>query len=119
VFSGLLEQMVERIDGAEAAAIMGMDGIIVQRASASQAIDLDLIAAEYTSLLRNALRTSRDTGLGGLQELLVLAERATLMIKVLTPDYFVLLAIAPDGNLGRARYELRKAQLMLEPEFAA
>ena len=27
----------------------------------------------------------------------------------LTPDYFLVLTMAPDGNVGRARYELRVA----------
>ena len=27
----------------------------------------------------------------------------------LTPDYFVVLALSPEGNVGRARYELRVA----------
>ena len=35
MFSGLLQKMVERIDGAEAAAILGLDGIIIERAGAS------------------------------------------------------------------------------------
>jgi len=29
-----------------------------------------------------------------------------------------MLAVTPGGNVGRARYELRKAQLVLEEEFA-
>ena len=32
--------------------------------------------------------------------------------------YFFLLAIKPDGNLGRGRFELRKAELKLAEEFA-
>jgi predicted regulator of Ras-like GTPase activity (Roadblock/LC7/MglB family) len=109
--------MVERIDGAEAAIIMGLDGIIVERANRAHRADLDVIAAEYTSLLRNSIQTSSDTGLGDLRELLVFTERVTLIVKLLNPDYFVLLALEPDCNLGRARFELRKTQLMLEPEF--
>jgi hypothetical protein len=30
----------------------------------------------------------------------------------------VVLAISPEGNLGRARFELRKAELQLKSEFA-
>jgi len=118
VFSGLLQQMVGRIDGAEAAIIMGLDGIIVERAGRGARGDLDLIAAEYTTLLRNSMRTSSDTGLGDLQELIVVTDQIALMIKLLNPDYFVLIALGPGSNLGRARFELRKAQLMLEHEFA-
>ena len=118
MFSGLLQKMVERIDGAEGAVIMGLDGIIVERASLGGSEDLDLIAAECTSLLRNSVRTSSDTGLGELQELLMVTNQVTFVIKLLNPEYFVLLALDPGSNLGRARFELRKTQLMLEQEFA-
>ena len=36
-------------------------------------------------------------------------ERHGYRVSVVTPDYFVLLALSPDGNVGRARYELRVA----------
>jgi hypothetical protein len=36
----------------------------------------------------------------------------------LSKDYFLVLAVQPDGNLGRGRYELRKAELVLAKEFA-
>ncbi len=118
MFSGLLQKMVGRIDGAEAAAILGLDGIIIERAGVKGPADLDLIGAEYSSLLRNSMRTSSDTGLGALHELMVITDQATLIINVLTPDYCLLIALHPHANLGRARFELRKAQLMLAHEFA-
>jgi hypothetical protein len=37
---------------------------------------------------------------------------------VLSRDYFVVLAMGAHGNLGRARFELRKAELKLAKEFA-
>ncbi len=39
-------------------------------------------------------------------------------MRMLTRDYFVVLAISPEGNLGRGRFELRKAALKLAKEFA-
>jgi len=32
-------------------------------------------------------------------------------------EYFLVLALKPDGNLGRGRYEMRKAELQLAREF--
>ena len=43
---------------------------------------------------------------------------AVLLMRLLGRDYFVVLAIRPDGNLGRARFELRKAELQMAGEFA-
>jgi len=117
VFSDLLKQMVGRIDGAQAAVITGFDGMIVERASRGRRDDLDLIVAEYASLLCGTIRAAGDTGLGELREIVVAADEAMLISKVLSPEYFLLLVVSAEGNLGRARFELRKAQLILEHEF--
>jgi hypothetical protein len=39
-------------------------------------------------------------------------------LRPITSEYFLLLALNPGGNTGRARFELRKAQLAMEIEFA-
>jgi hypothetical protein len=43
---------------------------------------------------------------------------AVLIMRLLSRDYFVVLAMSPEGNLGRGRFELRKAELQLSKEFA-
>jgi hypothetical protein len=50
--------------------------------------------------------------------LVVSLDAATLVMRVLSRDYFVVLALSPQGNLGRGRFELRKAELKLAKEFA-
>jgi hypothetical protein len=40
------------------------------------------------------------------------------VMRLFNKDYFAVLALKPDGNLGRGRYELRKAELVLAKEFA-
>ncbi len=117
MFSGLLQKMVDHLDGARAAAIMGLDGIVVESASRQELLELELRAAEYSTLLHNSMRTASDTGLGDLQEMVIVTDQETLLIRLLNPSYFILLALDPATNLGRARFELRKAQLMLEPDF--
>jgi predicted regulator of Ras-like GTPase activity (Roadblock/LC7/MglB family) len=118
LFTKLLNHMVSRVGGAEAALIVGTDGIIVERAVRSNGHDLDSLAVEYATLLRRSRHASSDTGLGDLQELLAVTDCRTLLVKLLSADYFVLLTLPPESNIGRARYELRRAQLLLEPEFA-
>jgi predicted regulator of Ras-like GTPase activity (Roadblock/LC7/MglB family) len=119
MFKQMLEAIVERTEGSLGALIMGTDGIAVEKVfgQAGQDANLDVAAAEFTSLVRSAQRSGQDTGLGGLRELVISLEYSTLAIRVLSRDYFVVLAIRPDGNLGRGRYELRKAELTLAGEF--
>lgn len=121
VFSELLKQIVNKVEGAVGVLIMGLDGIAIeQQIEDSHNYDgqLSIIAAAYATLLRNSMRTSSDVGVGALQEMTVISGNLTLVIKLINPEYFLLVALGPNGNIGRARFELRKAQLLLEEEFA-
>ncbi len=120
MFKGLLESIVERTEGSLGALIMGLDGIAVEKVigEAGNEANLDVAAAEFTSLVRGAQRTGNDIGLGKLKELVVSLDSAIVMMRLLGRDYFVVLALSPEGNVGRGRYELRKAELQLTKEFA-
>ncbi len=120
MFKEVLETIIEHTEGSLGALIMGLDGIAVERSLKEEGQDanLDVAAAEFTSLVRNAQRAGKDTGLGGLRELVVSLDDAIVLIRLLGQDYFVVLAISPEGNLGRARFELRKAELQIASEFA-
>lgn len=121
VFSDLLKQIVHKVEGVVGVLIMGLDGIAIeQQIEPSHHYDgqLSIIAAAYATLLRNSMRTSSDVGVGALQEMTVISGNLTLVIKLINPEYFLLIALGPNGNIGRARFELRKAQLLLEEEFA-
>jgi len=120
MFKETLQAVVERTEGSLGALIMGVDGIAVERLlkEAGQEANLDVAAAEFTTLVRSAQKAGKDTGLGSLREVMIALDGAVLIMRLLGRDYFVVLAITPDGNLGRARYELRKAELQLKKEFA-
>jgi predicted regulator of Ras-like GTPase activity (Roadblock/LC7/MglB family) len=119
MFKEPLKAIIERAEGSIGAFIMGTDGISVEKVLTDEARDanLDVAAAEFTSLVRNAQRTSGDTGLGSLRELVVSLEDAVVIMRLFSREYFVVLMMKPDGNLGRGRFEIRKAELELAREF--
>ncbi len=120
MFRQALTEIVERTEGATGALIMGMDGIAVERfflPEGSEA-NMDVAAAEVTSLVRSALRAGGNTGLGPLQEMFVSFEHVRILARMFSPEYFVVLTLKADSNLGRGRFELRKAELKLAREFA-
>ena len=120
MFKDALENIMERTEGSLGALIMGIDGIAVERLlkDAGQEANLDIAAAEFTSLVRNAQKAGKDTGLGTLRELVISLDSAVVIMRLVGREYFVVLAISPEGNLGRARFELRKAELQIAGEFA-
>ena len=119
MFRELLESILERTAGSVGALIMGTDGIAVERVfgEAGKQANLDVAAAEFTSLVRSAQRSGSDIGLGDLRELVISLDEGIVVMHMLSRDYFVVLALSPDGNLGRGRFELRKAELQLAKEF--
>jgi predicted regulator of Ras-like GTPase activity (Roadblock/LC7/MglB family) len=119
-FSDTLAGMVNRVERSAGAIILGIDGIIIERyvRDVDPHLDLDLIATEFTTLLRRSVHTAVDTELGDLNEMIFSTDRMTFLLRPITTEYFLLFGVNPGGNVGRARFELRKAQLALEPEFA-
>ena len=118
-FGTTLSEMVGRVEGGAVALILGLDGIVIERfvGDIDPALDIDLIATELTTLLRRSVHTATDTGLGDLREMIFNTDLMTFVLRSVTSEYFLLFGVNPGGNIGRARFELRKAQLVLEPEF--
>jgi predicted regulator of Ras-like GTPase activity (Roadblock/LC7/MglB family) len=120
MFKQALEGINDRTEGALGSLIMGLDGIAVEKVMLDEGVDanIDVAAAEVTTLVRGAQRAGRDTGLGALGELILSYEGMSVIARLVASDYFVVLALKPGGNLGRGRFELRKAELDLAREFA-
>jgi predicted regulator of Ras-like GTPase activity (Roadblock/LC7/MglB family) len=119
MFKEALQSIVEKTEGSLGALIMGADGLAVERFFLAEDSDanLDVASTELTSLVRSANRSGADLGLGGLRELMLILEGVTFVARLFNTDYFLVLALKPDGNLGRGRYEMRKAELELAKEF--
>ena len=120
MFKEALESIIARTEGSLGALIMGTDGIHVERVLTDNghAANIDVAAAEVTSLVRGAQRAGNEIGLGSLREFVMVHEAVVLIVRMLNAEYFFVLAIEPGGNIGRGRFELRKAELSYATEFA-
>lgn len=119
MFKEVLQESLDRTEGCLGVLIMGTDGIPVEKVWQPEATErnLDVAVAEYTSLIKNAKRTNRDLGLGSLHEVVLSSESGTFILRFVGEDYFIAMILSPEGNFGRGRYELRRAELLLEKEF--
>jgi predicted regulator of Ras-like GTPase activity (Roadblock/LC7/MglB family) len=100
-----------RVDGALAASLMGFDGIAIETAEvkAPEGVELQTLIVEYSGILSQVRQAAESLQMGKASEVSIRTEKLVAVARPLTPDYFVLLALSPDGNVGRARYELRVA----------
>lgn len=125
MFKEVLQDVVRRAEGCLGALIMGTDGIVVEKvwqaaaAGAPAEINPDVAAAEFASLIKNAHRAGGETELGRLREMTFTGEGGIFILRFVSEDYFIAAVLSPEGNFGRARYELRRAELLLEKELAA
>lgn len=110
----ILAHLVEQVDGALAAAVAGMDGLLVEQYSVEQysqdETDLAAVAAEITNALMAGRNTmARRLGGGELRELILVSEQRLGYIRLLGNDLFCLIVLDAEGNLGKARLYSQQA----------
>lgn len=110
MFGETLRKVVDNVDGGIAAVIMGLDGIPVESyVRQNDKIDVNTVAMEFSFILGQVRKAGESLAVGGLEELTVKAQRLMLVCRMITPQYFVAVVMAPEGNFGKARYLARLA----------
>ncbi|WP_243371401.1 roadblock/LC7 domain-containing protein [Geotalea sp. SG265] len=108
-FKDILQTVVDNVDGAVGAVVMGYDGIAIDDfIKTENSFDLQLLTAEYAAVLKEVKGTAEVLKSGLLQEVAISTERSTAVARVINEDYFVLLVIAMGGNFGKGRFYLRR-----------
>jgi predicted regulator of Ras-like GTPase activity (Roadblock/LC7/MglB family) len=118
MFLDQLSQISNRIDGALALSLVAKDGMAVESVSSDESLDLEVLAAELIAQVRSITENHRELEVGEVQQLSVTTDRLTLMVSSVAADYYLLLVLGPEGNYGRARFELRRARLLLESDLS-
>ena len=110
-FKEELEGICGRVDGSYAASLMGFDGIAIETVTPAppDGVELQTLLIEYSSILSQIKNAAESLQMGKASEVSIRTEKLLAVARLLTPDYFMVLALGPEGNLGRARYELRVA----------
>ncbi len=108
-----LESIVGQVDGAIACSVMGFDGIAVEThqapAAAAQTASLELTTAwvEYANILNQLKAAAETLKTGSIAEVSVNSDHLITLMRMVTPEYFLVLGLKPTGNYGKARYVLR------------
>ena len=118
MFLEQLSRISNRIDGAVALSLVAKDGIPVESFSSDPDLDLDVLAADLVAQARSISENHRELDVGEVQQLSVMTDRLTLMVSSVAADYYLLLVLGPEGNYGKARFELRRARLLLEADLS-
>jgi predicted regulator of Ras-like GTPase activity (Roadblock/LC7/MglB family) len=120
-FESVLQAIVEECPGALGAALMGSDGIPIAQVAAQgvseHADELTVLGVEFGRILDEARKAGDAAGAGAALELCVRTERFHVVLHALDPETYLVLALAPHGNVGKGRYLMRRHQLSLREEL--
>ena len=122
-FEALLREIVEGCGGGIGAALMGNDGIPIEQVTASQAVssplaeDIATAGTEFGRILEEIRKASDAIAGGALTEASVVLDRFSIVFRVIDSDTFMAVVVAPNGNLGKARYLMRRYQLAIRQEL--
>lgn len=108
MFKEILQDLVDRADGGVAGLLMASDGIAIDQYSKGDGpFDIESVGMEYSVVLKGMQRASEMLDAGSTKEVSVETERLTTVVRMLSDEYFVALALEPNANVGKARYLLR------------
>ncbi|HEV7668040.1 MAG TPA: hypothetical protein VGS22_05920 [Thermoanaerobaculia bacterium] len=117
MFLEVLSRIANRIDGAIALSLVAADGIAVESVSNDPELDIEVLSAELIAQARSIGDNHREIAMGEVQQVSVTTDLGTVMVSSLTKDYYLLLVLGTEGSYGRARFEMRRARLLLEDEL--
>ena len=128
-FEAILCKIVEECGGGIGAALMGNDGIPIEEFTASksagssaagefgQPVEVSTAGVEFGRILLDIRRASDALGGGSLEETIIRVKGFMLIFQPIDDENFLVLALARDGNLGKARYLIRRHVHAIRQEF--
>ena len=109
MFNKILARIVDESGGGIGAVLMGYDGIAIDQYFApGEQIDLQMIAVEYANVLKEIRKTAEILSVGEMEEVAIKTDRFHIVVRIITPDYFVAMTLLREGNFGKARYLLTR-----------
>ncbi len=107
MFNAILTRIVEQTAGGIGAVLMGYDGIAIEQYfRPNPGLDLNLVAVEYSNILKEIKKAGEILNTGEMEEVTIRTERFYVLVRILTDEYFVALIVDGAGNFGKGRYLL-------------
>jgi predicted regulator of Ras-like GTPase activity (Roadblock/LC7/MglB family) len=122
-FESILQTIVDECGGGVGAALMESDGIPLEQVLASNPVsngldeEVSSVGIEFGKVLKDIGNASDNVGGGSLTEAIISVKNFILLFRVVTDEFFVVVVLSPDGNLGKARYLIRKNLIAIRDDL--
>lgn len=118
MFVEQIKSVVDNVNGGIGGLIMGLDGIALEHyLTDKKELDLETVGMEFSYILTQVRKAGEVLELGGVREMVVKAEGVTMLIRMLTEDYFLAIFLGANANFGKTRFLMRLAEGKLRPEL--
>ena len=114
-FRQVLSGIAARVEGALAVSLIDLDGIAIDSIN-KERVPLDVLGAEFGGFIKS-IQPNAELDTGEVLQFSLVTEKYITFLSAVTPEYFILLVLRPDGNYGRARFELARAKNLLRDEL--
>ena len=122
-FASILQEIVDECGGGLAAALMGADGIPIEQVEASGEVreipghGIEVLGVEFGRILDEMRKASDSVSGGALEEVSIRLANFWVLMRVVDEETYLVLAIEPDGNAGKARFLMRRQLMALRDEL--
>ena len=116
MFRDVLQDIQRKVDGAIAVSLIGLDGIAIESVN-TNGVPIDVMGAEFGGFVKSIRLSNTELNTGDVLQFSIVTEKYTAFLSAVTPEYYVLLVMKPEGNYGRARFELARAKQLLRNEL--
>jgi len=122
-FRSILRNIVDECGGGLGAVLMGADGIPIEEYVTDRIPegplqeDIGSAGVEVWRILEEIRKAADALGGGAVSETVVSLARMSLVFRPVDGETFLALVLAADGNLGKARYLIRRHLLAIRQEL--
>lgn len=122
-FRSILRSIVEECGGGIGAVLMGSDGIPIEEYVAGDVPegplrdDFGTAGVEFSRILEEIRKAADALSGGAVVETVVSLARMSLVFRSVDEETFLAVIVTPDGNLGKARYLIRRHLLSIRQEL--
>ena len=122
-FRSILRSIVEECGGGLGAVLMGADGIAIEEYVTDRIPegplqeDIGSAGVEFSRILEEVRKAADALAGGSVSEMVVSLSRMSLVFRPVDGETFLALVLASDGNLGKARYLIRRHLLAIRQEL--
>ena len=117
----ILRKIVEGTPGAKGAILMGFDGITVEQwvnPDFRDDLDIESMAMEFSFRFLELRDAANSLEMGMISDITLKAEFGTVLVRVLSQEFFVTVLLETAAHMGKGRWMLRSQAKALNADLA-